>query len=230
MKNLLLILFTITFLTSCVNEPKSIGMTNWSDDGKEYKFHLGTEEAIDVVRKYDELLTAKDWEGALELFADTATVTYHNGVKVSPSNMLEMARVRDSNYVANNVDYSWTLQGAFSVDLDPSRGGEHVNANYLMNYDDGENTAAVNAILRFYVIEDIDQFKVFKNLNPTNEKLTPLRILKHMHDKKEFQSDFISEEDIKYLKENISEYFFEKGEMVMNEHNISDIVFLRKNG
>ena len=82
----------------------------------------------------------------------------------------------------------------------------------------------------FYVIEDIDQFKVFKNLNPTNEELTPLKILKHMHDKKEFQSDFISEEDIRYLKENISEYFFEKGEMVMNEHNISDIVFLRKNG
>ena len=82
----------------------------------------------------------------------------------------------------------------------------------------------------FYVIEDIDQFKVFKNLNPTNEELTPLKILKHMHDKKEFQSDFISDEDIRYLKENISEYFFEKGEMVMNEHNISDIVFLRKNG
>ena len=81
----------------------------------------------------------------------------------------------------------------------------------------------------FYVIEDIDQFKVFKNLNPTNEELTPLKILKHMHDKKEFQSDFISEEDIRYLKENISEYFFEKGEMVMNEHNISDIVFLKKN-
>jgi hypothetical protein len=154
MKNLLLIFFTITFLTSCVNEPKSIGMTNWSDDGKEYKFHLGTEEAIDVVRKYDKLLMAKDWEGALELFADTATVTYNSGIKVSPSNMLEMARVRDSNYVANNVDYSWTLQGAFSVDLDPTRGGEHVNANYLMNYDDGENTAAVNAILRFYIIED----------------------------------------------------------------------------
>ena len=73
------------------------------------------------------------------------------------------------------------------------------------------------------------EFKVFKNLNPTNEELTPLKILKHMHNKKEFQSDFISGEDIRYLKENISEYFFEKGEMVMNEHNISDIVFLKKN-
>ena len=81
----------------------------------------------------------------------------------------------------------------------------------------------------YYVIEDIDQFKVFKNLNPSNEELTPLKILKHMHANKNFQSDFISGEDIRYLKENISEYFFEKGEMVMNEHNISDIVFLRKN-
>ena len=61
MKNLLLTFYNYLHH---VNEPKSIGMTNWSDDGKEYKFHLGTEEAIDVVRKYDELLTAKDWEGA----------------------------------------------------------------------------------------------------------------------------------------------------------------------
>ncbi len=81
----------------------------------------------------------------------------------------------------------------------------------------------------YYVIEDIDQFKVFKNLNPSNEELTPLKILKHMRANENFQSDFISSEDIRYLKENISEYFFEKGEMVMNEYNISDIVFLRKN-
>ena len=35
--------------------------------------------------------------------------------------MTEMARKRDSNMKANNVDYGWTLQGAFSVDLDPTR-------------------------------------------------------------------------------------------------------------
>ena len=44
-----------------------------------------------------------------------------------------------------------------------------------------------------------------------------------------FESNFISEKDISYLKENISEYSFEKGEMVVNERNISDIVFLKKN-
>ena len=80
----------------------------------------------------------------------------------------------------------------------------------------------------FYVIEDINQFEVFKNLNPTREKLTPIKILKYMQENKSFDSDFISKEDVNYLKENIAEYHFEKGEMVMNGYNISDIVFLKK--
>ena len=80
----------------------------------------------------------------------------------------------------------------------------------------------------FYVIEDINQFDVFKNLNPTREKLTPIKILKFMQENKSFDSDFISKEDVNYLKENIAEYHFEKGEMVMNGYNISDIVFLKK--
>ena len=154
MKNLLLILFTITFLSSCVNEPRSIGMTTWSDDGKEYKFHLGTEDAVDVVRKYDNLFNNKDWEGAKEIFADTASITYFNGQKVTPADMIEMSRKRDSSYVANNIDYKWNLQGAFSVDLDPTRGGEHVSANYYITYDDGENKSSFNSILRFYIIGD----------------------------------------------------------------------------
>ncbi len=80
----------------------------------------------------------------------------------------------------------------------------------------------------YYVIEDINQFSLFKNLNPTNEKLTPLEILRHIQKNKNFDSNFISKEDINYLKDNIAEYHFERGEMVVNGHNISDIVFLKK--
>ena len=87
MKNLLSLIFILSILSSCVNEPRSIGMTTWSDDGKEYKFHLGTEEAVDVVRKYDELFNNKDWEGAKEIFADTASITYFNGQKVTPADL-----------------------------------------------------------------------------------------------------------------------------------------------
>ena len=81
----------------------------------------------------------------------------------------------------------------------------------------------------YYVIEDINQFDVFKNLNPTSEVLTPLMILKNMSENKRFHSNFISEADINYLKENIKNYFFEKGDMVIEGNNISDIVFLKKN-
>lgn len=80
----------------------------------------------------------------------------------------------------------------------------------------------------FYVIEDINQFEVFKNLNPSNEKLTPLKILKFMQENKSFNSNFISKDDVEYLKENIAEYYFERGEMLVDGTNISDIVFLKK--
>ena len=80
----------------------------------------------------------------------------------------------------------------------------------------------------YYIIEDINQFDVFKNLNPTNEKLTPLKFLKNLKANKKSNSKFVSEEDEMYLKNHIAEYFFEKGEMVVNDHNISDIVFLKK--
>ena len=81
----------------------------------------------------------------------------------------------------------------------------------------------------FYVIEDVNQFDVYKNLNPTNEKLTTIKILKFMKEKTKINSNFISKNEIKYLKENINDYFFERGEMVVKGKNISDIVFLKKN-
>ena len=103
-------LIIIGFLAfRCNQNERSVGFNDWTDDGTEFKFHLGTEQSIDIVKKWDELQNNGDWEGALELFADTATVTYQNGQKVAASEMTEMARKRDSNYKANNVDYSWTL-------------------------------------------------------------------------------------------------------------------------
>ena len=150
-------LFTITifslFIISCNSPERSIGMTSWTDDGTEFKFYLGTEEAIDVVRSWDKLQSEGKWQESLELFADTATVTYQNGQTVKASAMTEMARKRDSNMKANNVDYGWTLQCAVSVDLDAKRGGEHVYADDVRKYDDGEQKGGVNAELIFYIID-----------------------------------------------------------------------------
>ena len=151
-------IFTITlfslFIVSCNSPERSIGMTNWTDDGTEFKFYLGTEEAIDVVRNWDKLQSESKWNESLELFADTATVTYQTGQTVKASEMTEMARKRDSNMNANNVDYSWTLQGAFSVDLDPSSGGEHVHADLLGTFTDQDgNIDNFRVMNRYYIID-----------------------------------------------------------------------------
>lgn len=80
----------------------------------------------------------------------------------------------------------------------------------------------------YYVIEDADQFKVYKELNPTNEQLTPLKILDCIKKDKKFQSRYLQTSDVDYLKKNIKNYYFEKGRFVVNGYNVSDIVFLQK--
>jgi len=79
-----------------------------------------------------------------------------------------------------------------------------------------------------YIIEDINQFEVFKNLNPYVNELTPLEILKSIQEKKDFESSFLDEETKKYLINNINDIKIEQGSMIMKKKNISDIVFIFK--
>ena len=81
-KHILTLSIFSLFIVACNSPERSIGMTNWTDDGTEFKFYLGTEEAIDVVRSWDKLQSEGKWEESLELFADTATVTYQTGQTV----------------------------------------------------------------------------------------------------------------------------------------------------
>ena len=79
-----------------------------------------------------------------------------------------------------------------------------------------------------YVIEDMDQFKALKELNPYSDEPTPLEILKKINDKQDFKTSFIDEESKKYLIENIKYIKIEKGSMKINEINVSDIAFVFK--
>ncbi len=79
-----------------------------------------------------------------------------------------------------------------------------------------------------YVIEDMDQFKALKELNPYSDEPTPLEILKKINDKQDFKTSFIDEESKKYLIENIKNIKIEKGSMKINEINVSDIAFVFK--
>ena len=79
-----------------------------------------------------------------------------------------------------------------------------------------------------YIIEDMDQFNTFKELNPYTNEITPIQILKRIQNKENFGSSFISKEEEKFLLDNIKEVKIEKGTMKMEGNNISDIAFIYK--
>ena len=125
-KYLLFIILTINF--SCENNKteRSIGFSNWSDDGNTYKWHLGTESAVDLVIDLDKVWAAQDYTEMRSYFADTAKFYFRDGRIFDNSNDF----INEVSTQQTNGTSKWEFLGAYSVDLDPSRGGEHVQASF----------------------------------------------------------------------------------------------------
>ena len=128
MKNSILLMFTITLLlSSCdTNTPeRTIGFV--TGDNAELQWHLGTQEAIDVVTSVDALWNNQDYEGMREFFADSVKVLRPNGTYTNSFDSF-IESLNDGSNV------SWSYDYAFSVDLDPEVGGEHVQAGFSVTY------------------------------------------------------------------------------------------------
>ena len=128
MKNSILLILTITLLlSSCdTNMPeRTIGFV--TGDNAELQWHLGTQEAIDVVTTVDELWTNQDYEAMRPYFADSVKVWRPNGVYTDTFDSL----IESLN---NGSNVSWSYNYAYSVDLDPEIGGEHVQAGFSITY------------------------------------------------------------------------------------------------
>ena len=70
--------------------------------------------------------------------------------------------------------------------------------------------------------------KVFKELNPYENEPTVIEILNNIKNDKDFNTSFIDDESKRYLINNISEIKIERGSMVIQEKNVSDIAFIFK--
>ena len=151
--NLLSLLCVLFLCASCDTSNKSVGLSNWSDDGKVYKWHLGTENAVDVAINVDKAMQSKDYTLLRNFLSDTVRITASNGVSYDLESFITRRNEIDSIVDSRNATLEWTFSNIYSVDLDPTRGGEHVYADYIMNYDDGEQKGGVNAELRFYIID-----------------------------------------------------------------------------
>jgi hypothetical protein len=146
MKNFLKIIAVVLIFVSCTQNtetPKErmIGF-HPNPDLSDLQWHLGTQEAIDQVIALDKVWSARDHEAMREFFVDTVKVTDPSGKTTSNfdefKNMLEQ----------ENPSVNWEFMYAYSVDIDPSQGGEHVQAGFKVNEPDDEDN-----IKEYYIHE-----------------------------------------------------------------------------
>lgn len=131
MKNYLL-LVSLALIISCntqkeeveTPEERSIGFNTMLP---ELKWHLGTEDAVEIVSKIDGIWAKKDYEALRPYLADTAKFYFADGrMAKSSTEFIELLTKGNEE----SPDHSWTFDYAFSVDLDPTQGGEHVQAGF----------------------------------------------------------------------------------------------------
>ncbi len=156
MKNVLFIA-AIVLLASCTSgetdsaqtettpKDRAIGFNTLLPDAK---FHLGTEEAIKIVKDLDKVWVTENYDAMRGFFADTAKFYFDDGNIASSADEFIGMMKED-----NGEEHTWTLDYAYSVDLDPSRGGEHVQAGFsgTMVKDGVESKNKVHE--SYYVVE-----------------------------------------------------------------------------
>ena len=135
MKNsILYILLSATiFLAGCESNMtvRCIGFV--TGDNSDTKWHLGTQDAIDIVSTVDKLWANQDYEGMRSYFADSVEVIRPNGSYTNTFDDFVEA-------ISSGSSATWTYNYAFSVDLDPTIGGEHVQAGFSVDYPATDDT------------------------------------------------------------------------------------------
>ena len=91
MKQQIVFIIIALFLMSCDPVQRSVGFTTWSDDGSEYKFYLGTESSISVVKAFDAAAQAKNYDDFREIFATL------------PLSRIKMGRLTQSKILLNLI-------------------------------------------------------------------------------------------------------------------------------
>ena len=132
---------------------RAVGMSDWAGV-EDMKWHIGTQDAVDVAKNMDSAWKAKDYETMRTFISDTATITATNGFTFdSPDEFIESRKRRDSVITSNGATFDWKFTNLFSVDLDPTTGGEHVHADYYGMYTKDGKEDNFRVMNRYYVID-----------------------------------------------------------------------------
>ena len=153
MKNILKLLVASLLLSACITQnteaakERMIGF-HPNPDIPELQWHLGTQSAINRVVALDKEWSSRNFEGMREYFIDTVKITDPSG---KTTNNFEEFK---AGLEADDPSVSWDFQYAYSVDIDPSHGGEHVQAGFKITVPGEEDDVTEYYIHESYFIKD----------------------------------------------------------------------------
>lgn len=132
--------------TKTVEVDRAIGFNTMLPD---LQWHLGTEDAITLVKELDKVWAAQNYDEMGKFFADTAEFYFEDGRRASsPAEFVAILKKE-----SEGADISWTFDYAFSVDLDPTRGGEHVQAGFTGTGSSEEGESKKHYHESYYVVD-----------------------------------------------------------------------------
>ena len=158
MKNVIFVLSIVLFISCGTEEAKeavaeaeapaeerSIGfITTYPDD----KLYLGTEAAIQLVKDLDQAWSNRDYDAMRPFLADTAKFSFADGRSATSAD--EFLKIIEAD---DDGSESWTFDIAYSIDLNPEIGGEHVQAGFTGTSIKESDTTKTYYHESYYIVE-----------------------------------------------------------------------------
>ena len=127
MKNLFIVSIFLGLFFGCESAQKTNGFVTSIEDSS---WQMGTQASVDLVTNLDKYWGV-DYDQMKTFFADTVKGTFSEGE--SFANVDEFLEIVKGQMQSSPNEQNWTLEWAFCIDLDPSRGGDWVNAGFTVD-------------------------------------------------------------------------------------------------
>ena len=138
MKKLLTISTMFILLVGCENAQKSNGFVTTIEDSS---WKMGSQSSVDLVVDLDKYWGV-DYDKMKTFFADTLKSRFSDGKNYDTvDGFLGNVKKQMENSPGTQ---NWTMDGAFSIDLDPASGGDWVNAWFTVEATDAKPKRSIN--------------------------------------------------------------------------------------
>jgi len=179
MKKLLSIAMILIFFISCENAQKSNGFIKGAEGSS---WQMGTQASVDLVVELDKYWGV-DYDKMRTFFADTVKARFEDGKYYENVDGF-IGHVKET--MDNPGTQNWGMGGAFSIDLDPTKGGDWVNAWFMVDATDSKPKRRINEWYyvkngKIVAITHKETLEAKDSINANGKIVTPGFIDLHTH-------------------------------------------------